>query len=156
MDASSPATTPSPGPGRLKLRAVDEDDLAVLAAFLQDSIACVGEMAYLPEDRRFVLVVSRFCWERTARDDDERLYERVECAVTIEGTEAPKYRGFRLRERSRMMPLLTLGWSDGVVQLTFGGEAALRLEASSLDLRMEDLGPRWPTRYRPAHDGGAT
>ena len=151
MDAASPSDAPQPGPDRLKLRAVDEEDLAVLAAFLQDSIACVGEMAYLPEERRFGLVVSRFCWERAVPGDAERLYDRTECAISIEGVELPKYRGFQLRERSRLMPLLTLGWHDGAVQLTFGGEAALRLIAKSLDLRMEDFGPSWPTRYKPEH-----
>jgi hypothetical protein len=151
LDASSPAPAPPGGPDRLKLRAVDEEDLAVLAAFLQDSIACVGEMAYLPEERRFALIVCRFCWERAMKEDTERLYDRIECAITIEGVDAPQYRGFSLRERSRLMPLLTLGWHDGVVQLTFGGGAGLRLKAASLDLRMEDVGPCWPTRYKPEH-----
>jgi len=153
LDASPTSPEPQHHPDRLKLRAVDEEDLAVLAAFLQDSIACVGEMAYLPGERRFALVVSRFCWERAVRDGAERLYERTECAITIEGAEAPKYKGFHLRERSRLMPLLTLGWHDGVVQLTFGGGAAVRLQAASLDLRMEDFGPSWPTRYKPEHEG---
>lgn len=155
LDASTPPPAPRAEPERLKLRAVDAEDLAVLAAFLQDSIACVGEMAYLPEERRFALVVCRFCWERAVREDVERLYDRVECAITIDGVEPPKYKGFSLRERSRLMPLLTLGWHDGVVQLTFGGGAALRLEAKSLDLRMEDFGPCWPTRYKPEHDKSA-
>ena len=156
MDAPTPVSSPPQEPERLKLRAIDDEDLAVLAAFLQDSIACVGEMAYLPEARQFVLVVSRFCWERAVRDNTERLYERVECAITLEGVDEPQFRGFRLRERSRLMPLLTLGWYEGAVMLTFGGGAALRLKAAKLDLRMEDFGPCWPTRYKPEHDREAS
>ena len=155
MDASAPAPSPSAEPEKLKLRAVDEEDLSVLAAFLQDSIACVGEMAYLPEERRFVLAVCRFRWEQAvdpkAEGQAEPLFERVECVVTVDGVAKPKYRGFRLRERSRLMPILTVHWLGDGLELTFGGGAALRLEAETLDLRMEDIGTCWPTRHKPEH-----
>ena len=147
----SPGARPPREPGALRLRAVDDEDLAVVAAFLQDSIACVGEMAYLPDERRFVLVVSRFCWERAVREDSEHLYDRVECAVTVEGVDAPRFRGFKLRERSRLMPILTVRWQGDGLEITFGGGAALRLEAGALDLRMEDIGSCWPTRHKPEH-----
>ncbi len=47
----------------LKLRGEDEDDLAVISAVLQDALVAVGEMAYFPEEARFVLVANRFRWE---------------------------------------------------------------------------------------------
>lgn len=150
MDSASPSTASDPKP--LKLRAIDNDDLAVLAAALQDSIACVAEMAYLPEERRFVLVVSRFRWERAVKEEDiDSAFERVSCAVTVEGVKEPKYRGFRLTERSRMMPLLTVNFDAGSLVLEFGGGAAVKLDVEGLDLRMEDFGDGWPTRAVPAH-----
>ena len=151
MDAPAPTPTPPAEPERLKLRALDDDDLAVLAAFLQDSIACVGEMAYLPEERRFVLAVCRFRWEQAVKPQQEAVFERVECVVTAEGVAKPKYRGFNLRERSRLMPILTVRWQGDGLEITFGGGAALRLEAGALDLRMEDIGSCWPTRHKPEH-----
>jgi hypothetical protein len=155
VDASTPQPTPPAEPERLKLRALDEDDLAVLAAFLQDSIACVGEMAYLPEERRFVLAVCRFRWEQALEPKDvtpiDTVFERVECVVTVDTVAKPKYRGFKLRERSRVMPILTTCWLDDGLEITFGGGAALRLEADRLDLRLEDIGPCWPTRSKPEH-----
>ncbi len=47
----------------IKLRAEDTEDLAVIAACLQDAIACLAEMAYEPNERRFAFVVERFRWE---------------------------------------------------------------------------------------------
>ena len=35
----------------LKLRAEDEEDLAVVSAILQDALVAVGEMAWLPEEK---------------------------------------------------------------------------------------------------------
>ena len=44
----------------LKLRAADGEDLAVISAILQDSLVTIGEMTYLPDENRFVLVANRF------------------------------------------------------------------------------------------------
>ena len=44
----------------LKLMALDEDDLAVVSAHLQDALAPTRDMAWLPKEKRFALLVSRF------------------------------------------------------------------------------------------------
>lgn len=135
----------------LKLRAVDTQDLAVLAAFLQDAIANVSEMAYLPDQHVFALAVCRFRWERALSATPEDVFERVSCAVTIGGVDIPKYRGFSLKDRSRTMPLLTMLFDDQAVTLTFGGDAAVRLPVAGLDVRIEDFGDCWPTMTKPEH-----
>ena len=142
---------PVSGEQPLKLRAVDIQDLAVVSAFLQDSIANVSEMAYLPEQRLFVLAVCRFRWERAVSASPEQISERVSCAITIDDVDAPKYRGFSLKDRHRTMPLLAITFDDGEVTLTFGGEAAVRLPVTGLDLRAEDFGKCWPTKTKPEH-----
>jgi hypothetical protein len=40
---------------------------------------------------------------------------------------------------------------DGAVMLTFGGDAAVRLPISALDVRIEDFGECWPTKTKPEH-----
>jgi hypothetical protein len=50
-------------PRPLKLRARDLDDMAVIAAMLQDAVVRPAEMTYLAREKRFVMVVSRFRWE---------------------------------------------------------------------------------------------
>jgi hypothetical protein len=136
----------------LKLRAIDLEDLTVLAAFLQDAIANVSEMAYLPEERRFVLAVCRFRWELVVKEDGEPDFRRVSCAVSVEGVSEPKYRGFSLKERGRTMELLTTTFHDGTVTLTFAGGAAIRLRVDSLDLRIEDFGECWSAQLKPEHE----
>jgi hypothetical protein len=149
MADDSPA--PVPGEEPLKLRAVDAQDLAVVSAFLQDSIANVSEMAYLPEQRLFALAVCRFRWERAVTPAPETIFERVSCAVTIRDADTPKYRGFELKERHRTMPLLAITYDGDEVMLTFAGDAAIRLSVDSLDLRAEDFGECWPTKTKPEH-----
>jgi hypothetical protein len=47
----------------LKLRAFDAEDLQALAACLQDALVTLADMAWIPAERRFVMVANRFCWE---------------------------------------------------------------------------------------------
>lgn len=148
MDADAPPRNAD----RLKLRAIDDEDLTVLAAFLQDAIANVSEMAYLPEEGRFLLSVCRFRWERAINANPADAFERVSCAITVENVTAPRYRGFSLKDRGRTMSLLTVTFGDNAVVLTFGGNAAIRLEVEGLDLRMEDFGSCWPTLQKPEHE----
>lgn len=48
---------------RVKLRALDHDDLQVLSACLQDALVPLREVAFLKKERRFVMVANRFRWE---------------------------------------------------------------------------------------------
>ena len=50
----------------LKLCAFDEEDLAVLSAHSQDAVLKVGDMVYLPQERRFAVAMNRFIWEKAA------------------------------------------------------------------------------------------
>ena len=50
----------------LRLVALDPDDLAVISAHLQDALLRVGDIVYLPKERRFVVQTRRFDWEASA------------------------------------------------------------------------------------------
>jgi hypothetical protein len=141
---------PDGGGAGLKLRAEDADDLAVLSACLQDAVVAVRDIAYLAEDRRFVLVASRFRWERS-----EARFERILCAIAFEEVAAVSYRGFRRSEDDRILSLLSIRFvpadAKGAIHLDFSGGAAIRLEVARIACRSKDLGEPWPTRWRPRH-----
>ena len=46
----------------LKLIALDAEDLGVISAHLQDAVLRVGDMVYLPNEKRFVAMANRFDW----------------------------------------------------------------------------------------------
>src|ERR1700740_160938 len=48
---------------RLKLTALDADDLGVISAAVQDSLVAVRDCAYFAGEERFVLLLNRFRWE---------------------------------------------------------------------------------------------
>lgn len=159
----------------LKLAACDADDLEVLAACVQDALVPIGEMAFLPAEQRFVLVLNRFRWDRVGtsvaanavRPDTRSQaagdaafwekgesgpgYERVHSGLRFERVTAVRTRGIDLRNRDRILELLTIRAEPNAVLLVFAGGAAIRLEVAELRGYLEDFGEGWPTRWRPSH-----
>ncbi len=160
---------------RLKLSARDADDLAVIAACVQDALAPIGEIAFLPAERRFVLALNRFRWDRldaaglAVRDggrpppgqrrdatfleggDKGPAYERVHSGLRFENVAAARTKGIDLRDRERILELLTIQSEPSAVSLVFAGGAVIRLEITELCCYLEDFSDAWPTRWRPCH-----
>jgi hypothetical protein len=134
---------------RLKLRAVDEEDLAIISAILQDALVAVGDMDFLAEESRFVLVANRFCWE--AKPIDNAHYERTLAGLAFSEVSAVSLRGFDRRDPDRLLQILALHRDGEAIILDFSSGASLRLEAAQILCHMEDLGEAWPTPWRPRH-----
>ena len=137
----------------LKLRAEDAEDLAVVSACLQDALVPVRDLAYVPEDRTFLLVANRFRWENgLSPAPGEAAYERTLCGITFSEVAAVSYNGFRRTEDSRILSLLAIRPEDGAVHLEFSGGATIRLEVARILCLAKDLGEPWPTQWQPRHD----
>ena len=136
----------------LRLVALDDDDLAILSANLQDALIPIAEIVYLPRELRFVLAGKRFDWIKAAAGGCER------CATGLhfERVLGVARTGFLQSEQDRVLNLLAIHFLPtdapaGYVTLTFSGGAAIRLEVECLEAQMRDLGPRWPCDKQPAH-----
>ena len=79
----------------LKLCAFDEEDLAVLSAHTQDAVLKVGDMVYLPQERRFALAMNRFIWEKAA-DGKRKAYERRRSVLSFDRVRTVRRRGWML------------------------------------------------------------
>jgi hypothetical protein len=140
---------------KLKLRAEDEEDLRVISACLQDALIAVGDIKYLPEEHRFVLIANRFCWEAacdeapTASPDD--CFERVHTGLRFENVTGVRQRGIDKLDAAQMLELLTIQLDSTSVILLFAGDAAIRLETAQPLCFIEDLDEPWPTKWRPTH-----
>ena len=137
----------------LRLMARDDEDLAVLSMVLQDALISVSEMAYVPDEQRFVLVANRFRWEPPI-DGPRKNFERRHAGLSISGITAVKRRGFSLADRDRILVLLAIRPVPGGLQLDFAGDASIRLETGGIICHLDDLSESWPTRWRPQHPLG--
>jgi hypothetical protein len=135
---------------KLKLRAEDEEDLAVVSAFLQDALLPVAEMVYLAEEQRFVLVANRFMWERPPADRKGHS-ERTLTGIAFDGVTAVQVRGFERSQSDRILQVLAVRSAPGAIIFEFSGADAMRLEVGRILCHLEDIGEPWPTPWRPRH-----
>jgi hypothetical protein len=141
----------------VRLKAVDADDLRVVSALLQDAIIAIADIAFLPDDRLFVLLASRYQWEGRAPDGGPTPDEggegptRIRCAVRFTGVDRVKRRGVDLTRRSQFLSLLAMEAVEGALLLRLSGDADIRLEGAAIECRIEDQGDPWPASRRPGH-----
>ena len=141
----------------LKLIAFDADDLQILSAHLQDAIVRVGEMKYLPRERRFAAVLNRFDWA-TAHAGDGKDMMRRQAALRFERVLAARTSGIDLARQDEALVLLAVGFEasgeedpSGTMMLMFAGDAAIQLEVECIEAELRDLGPVWRAELKPEH-----
>ena len=135
---------------KLKLSALDADDLDVIAAAVQDSLVAVRDCAFFAGERRFVLLVNRFCWEADATVDTA--YWRTHSALVFNEVNAVRHHKIPLKEPDRVLSLLSVAPDKaGSVLLRFAADRTIRLEIGRLACHLGDVGEPWPTPWKPAH-----
>lgn len=149
----------------LKLIALDADDLAVISAHLQDAVLRVGDIAYLPRERRFAAVANRFDWldaldpVRAAAKRGPERFQRRRTGLRFERVLSAKVHALDLKDKKATLALLSVTFTprngpdspDGDVTLTFSGGAAIRLEVECLEAELKDLGAAWSAKQSPEH-----
>ncbi len=129
-------------PVDLKLHALDREDLSVISAQAQDACVRREDMTYLPQQKRFVVGALRYDWIGAKHALDERVgsvlrFDRVLKVASIGLDEEPgKVRNLLGVTFEKTEP------PSGLVFLTFGDGAIVRLEVECLEAELRDVGPR--------------
>ena len=137
----------------LRLVALDQEDLAILSAHLQDAIVRVGDLVFLPGEHRFALAARRFDWEAGPDEPPRR---------RLTGLHFERVLSARIRDIPRDSPdavlnLLAITFEEkeapsGTATLIFAEGGAVQLELECIEAQMKDLGPVWEAENRPVHD----
>ncbi|MDF1586612.1 DUF2948 family protein [Marinimicrococcus flavescens] len=130
---------------KLRLRAADAEDLAVLAACLQDARVCLKEMVFQPAEHRFMAAFTRYRRER--QPDPTSCEGLTECpsALVFEDIAEVKYRGLDPAAEDRGLSLLTIATEPGRehlihVLLVFEGGIEIQLRTDRIHCRLDDFG----------------
>lgn len=143
-------------PDRLKLLAMDDEDLAVISAHVQDAVLKVADLVNLPKERRFAIGMNRFTWEKA--DGARRNFERRRAALTFDRVLSVKTSHIDRDRPEAVLELLAVGFEPegeapaGNVMLYFAGGGAIRIAVECIEARLADLGTAWATRSKPSHD----
>jgi hypothetical protein len=95
------------GEKALRLKALEAEELPVIASLVQDAVFPGSEMTWDRRGRRFALLLNRFRWE------DRRAPERVQSVLTIEDATKVASQGVERGDGDTVLSLLTLAWEPG-------------------------------------------
>ncbi|MES0809292.1 DUF2948 family protein [Roseibium sp. SCPC15] len=141
---------------QLKLAALDQEDLQVLSAHLQDAVLTVADIRYLPKEKKAVFVVNRFVWDKEA-DKRSKEHERRRSALAFAGVTGMKAQNIRQDAKGVVLELLAVTFEPGEepagrIELAFAGGASLALDVECIEAQLSDLGAAWSTPNLPHHD----
>jgi hypothetical protein len=141
----------------LRLKAEDADDLAVMAACLQDALIPLSEMVYLPEEKRFLAAFTRFRRERLPDPEASEGLTQCHCVLAFIGVEAVKHHGVDRRlggVKHEFLTMMAEPAEDGLttVVLIFAGDVAIQLRVRALAATLSDFGEPWPAHAAPRHE----
>ena len=138
----------------LKLAALDGEDLTVISACCQDAVLKIGEINVLPGEKRLVLPVNRYAWEKNG----QRLVipERRRAVLHFDRVMSVQSHGIDRKKPDEVLSLLAIRFVEtnapsGIVELVFAGEAMLRISVECIEVQLSDLGATWAAKATPKH-----
>ena len=140
----------------LKLAALDEDDLSVVSAHLQDALMLVGDIRYLRAETRFIMIANRFDWDGAA-GKSKRSGMRRRSGLHFNRVLSVQSQKIKQGADEAVLSLLAIEFTAGddppagTITLTFSGGGAIRLAVECIEASLEDLGPMWETAKIPDH-----
>ena len=149
-----------PAADRLRLLALDAEDLAVLSAHLQDAVVKTGDMTWLPGQKRFALVLNRFAWETLEKGlRRKKTYQRRRTGLHFDRVASVQSSGIDLDGKENVLSLLAVQFHEsespaGEIHLVFSGGGTIRLSVECLEAQLSDLGPAWSADHAPRHSVG--
>jgi len=143
----------------LKLAALDEEDLKILSAHVQDAVVKVADIRWTRTSGAFLMPMNRFAWEVTRRSRRRSNDQRRRAVLHFDRVRRVQSAGVSPRDREAVLSLLAILFeaSDppaGTIVLPFAGGTTMRLEVECVEARLTDLGAAWSAPVRPKHPVG--
>ena len=137
----------------LKLIALDEEDLGILSAQVQDALVRVEDIGFIESDQRFALVMNRFDW---TTDFKKGSGQRRRTGLHFDRVTDVKTDGIDMNAREGVLELLSISYRsscgpEGEVDLIFAGGGTIRLTVECIEARLRDLGAVWAAKAWPKH-----
>jgi hypothetical protein len=140
----------------LTLAAEDTEDLEIISARLQDAVAQVKDLVWLPKSRRFAGLFNRFKWEEKSKKTNLRVRARL----YFDDVSAVKSHNLNRDAPDTVVSLLAIRFTpngaaedpSGVITLLFAGGGEIRLDVEAIDAGLTDVSGAWAALGRPDHD----
>jgi hypothetical protein len=146
------------GMDALKLMALDNEDLEIVSAHVQDAVFKVSDLAYAAKAGQLSLAVNRFVWETAERR--AKSFERRRSLLAFKRVTAVRSIGFDRKDEEKVLSLLAVQFEqegegpDGTIELVLSGGASVMLDVECIEVQLADTGGAWETGLKPRHPAG--
>ena len=139
----------------LKLIAKTEDDLKVVSAHLQDSIASISDIASLKKNKIFIMQLNRFMWEDVEKGVF-RKNKRIRTILKFENVLKVFSKNINQHKKDNFLDFLaieTIRMPDNnyEMKITFSGDSIIKIISEVIEVTLDDQGEAWETKNKPKH-----
>ena len=139
----------------LKLIARTEDDLRVVSAHLQDSIANVSDIANLEKNKIFLMQLNRFMWEDVEKGVF-RKNKRIRTIIKIENVLNVHSKNINQSKKDKFLDFLTIETNrmpdnNYEMKIVFAGDSIIKIISEVIEVTLDDQGEAWDTKNVPKH-----
>ena len=139
----------------LKLIARTDEDLKVISAHLQDSIADIKNIAHLKKNKIFLMQINRFMWEDVEKGVF-RKNKRIRTVLKFENIVEVNSKKINQQNKDKFLDFLAIEChqmpdKNYEMKLIFSGDLIIRVLVEVIEVTLDDQGEPWDTKNKPKH-----
>ena len=140
----------------LKLIARSQEDLRVVSAHLQDSIANVIDVANLKKNKIFLMQLNRFMWEDVEKGVF-RKNKRIRTILKFENVIKVISKNINQSKKDKFLDFLTIETikmpdNNYEMKIVFAGDSVIKVVSEVIEVALDDQGDAWDTKNMPRHN----
>ena len=142
-------------PKNLKLIARTDEDLRIISAHLQDSIASKENIANLKKNKIFLMQLNRFMWEDVEKGVF-RKNKRIRTILKFDNVLKVSSKNISQNNKDKFLDFLAVESKqmpddNYELKLTFSGDSIIKVLVEVIEATLDDQGEPWDTKNKPKH-----
>ena len=139
----------------LKLIARTEEDIRVISAHLQDSIASLSDIANLKKNKIFLMQLNRFMWEDVEKGVF-RKNKRIRTVLKFENVMEVISKNINQVKKDKFLDFLAIETNkmpdnNYEMNIIFAGDSIIKIISEVIEVTLDDQGDAWDTKNKPKH-----
>jgi hypothetical protein len=139
----------------LKLIAKTEEDIRIVSAYLQDSIASISNIANLKKNKIFLMQLNRFMWEDVEKGVF-RKNKRIRTVLKFENVLNVFSKNINQLKKDNFLDFLAIETTkmpdnNYEMKIIFAGDSIIRVITEVIEATLDDQGEAWETKNKPKH-----
>ena len=139
----------------LKLIAKTTEDLKVISAHLQDSIAVTSNIANLKKNKIFLMQLNRFMWEDVEKGIF-RKNKRIRTILKFDNVIEVNSKNINQKDKDKFLDFLAIESrqipdKNFEMKIIFSGDSVIKILSEVIEVTLDDQGEPWDTKNKPKH-----